>query len=246
MREDAAPGRRLVRIGSPDGRHLYAGSLYDHEIIAFAIVRTTFTPGPVDFFVQEVGQTAAAKTITVKNDGTNPMPIAGVSLGGADASSYAIASNTCTATLAVGATCTVGVTFTPTKAYLNATLDIASTGSATSPDSAALSGIGIITQPPPPGLAQLPGDEGCLTFDGREVAADATTAGRCKVAPGIGRLQQRLAVEPRQRADLARQQARLHDLLQRLRAVERDDRAVARRGVGRASLPRRTAAGRGR
>ena len=56
------------------------------------------------------------------------------------------------------------------------------------PDSAALTGIGIITQPPPPGLTQLPGDEGCLTFDGREVAADATTAGRCKAAPGIGRL----------------------------------------------------------
>ena len=103
------------------------------------------------------------------------MPISGVSIGGADASSYAIASNTCTGTLAVGATCTVGVTFTPTKkAYLNATLDIASTGSATSPDSAALSGIGIVTQAPPPGLTQLPGDEGCLTFDGREVASDAS------------------------------------------------------------------------
>ena len=63
------------------------------------------------------------------------------------------------------------MTFTPTKkAYLNATLDIASSGSATSPDSAALSGIGIITQAPPPGLAQLSGDEGCLTCDGREIA----------------------------------------------------------------------------
>jgi 6-phosphogluconolactonase (cycloisomerase 2 family) len=176
-------------IGSPDGRHIYAGSLWDHEIISFAIVRTTFTPGPIDFFVQEVGQTAAAKTTTVRNDGTVPMPISSVSIGGADASSYAIASNTCTGTLAVNATCTVGVTFTPTKkAYLNATLAIASTGSATSPDSAALAGIGIITQAPPPGLAQLPGDEGCLTFDGREVASDAATAGRCKVAPGIGRL----------------------------------------------------------
>ncbi len=176
-------------IGSPDGRHFYAGSLWEKEIISFAIVRTTFTPGPIDFFVQEVGQTAAAKTTTVKNDGTTPMPISGVSIGGPDASSYAITSNTCSGTLAVGASCTVGVAFTPTrKAYLNATLDIASTGSATSPDSAALSGIGIITQPPPPGLAQLPGDEGCLTFDGREDAGDATTAGRCKVAPGIGRL----------------------------------------------------------
>ena len=90
-------------IGDPQGRHLYAGSLYDREIITFAIVRTTFSTDPVDFFVQEVGQTAAAKPVTVKNDGTNPMPIAGVSIGGADASSFAIASSTCTATLAVGA-----------------------------------------------------------------------------------------------------------------------------------------------
>ena len=65
-------------IGSPDGRHFYAGSLYDKEIIAFGIVRTTFTPGPIDFFVQEVGQTAAAKSITVRNEGTDPMPISGV------------------------------------------------------------------------------------------------------------------------------------------------------------------------
>ena len=35
-------------------------------------------PDPVDFFVQEVGQTAAAKTVTVRNDGTDPMPISGV------------------------------------------------------------------------------------------------------------------------------------------------------------------------
>ena len=127
-----APARHLAgawfAIGSPDGRHLYAGSLYDRELLTFAIVRTTFSTDPVDFFVQEVGQTAGARTVTVKNDGTNPMPIGGVSIGGADASSFAIASNTCTGTLAVGATCTVGVTFTPTKkAYLNATLDIAST-----------------------------------------------------------------------------------------------------------------------
>ena len=77
-----APARHLAgawfAIGSPDGRHLYAGSLYDREIITFAIVRTTFSPDPVDFFVQEVGQTAAAKTVTVRNDGTDPMPIAGV------------------------------------------------------------------------------------------------------------------------------------------------------------------------
>ena len=85
-----APARHLAgawfAIGSPDGRHLYAGSLYDREIISFAIVRTTFSSDPVDFFVQEVGQTTAAKTVTVRNDGTDPMPIVGVSLGGADAS----------------------------------------------------------------------------------------------------------------------------------------------------------------
>ena len=75
-----APARHLAGawfgIGSPDGRHFYAGSLYDRELISFAIVRTSFTPGPVDFFVQEVGQTAAAKTTTVRNEGTDPMPIA--------------------------------------------------------------------------------------------------------------------------------------------------------------------------
>ena len=114
-----APTRHLAgawfAIGSPDGRHLYAGSLWDRELISFAIVRTTFSSDPVDFFVQEVGETAAAKTVTVRNEGTDPMPNAAVAIGGADASSYAIASNTCSGTLAVGAACTVGVTFTPTQ-----------------------------------------------------------------------------------------------------------------------------------
>ena len=186
-----APARHLAGawfgIGSPDGRHFYAGSLYDKELIAFGIVRTTFTPGPIDFFVQEVGQTAAAKSTTVRNEGTDPMPISGVTLGGPDASSYRITANSCTGTLAPGAACSVSVEFKPTKkAYLNATLDIASSGSPTSPDSAALSGIGIITQSGPPGLTQLEGDAGCLTGDGRENASDASTAGRCKAATAIG------------------------------------------------------------
>ena len=64
-----APARHLAgawfAVGSPDGQHFYAGSLYDREIISFAIVRTTFSADPVDFFVQEVGQTTAAKTVTV-------------------------------------------------------------------------------------------------------------------------------------------------------------------------------------
>ena len=126
------------------------------------------------------------------------------------------------------------MTFTPTKkAYLNATLDIASSGSPTSPDSAALSGIGIITQPPPPGLAQLPGDEGCLTYDGREVADDATTAGRCKAAPGIGRINNGWLSSPNNvlvSPDGKNVYTTSYNPLDS--PVERDGRAVARREPG--------------
>jgi hypothetical protein len=59
--------------------------------------------------------TTAAQPVTVTNTGTAPLTISSIALGGANANQFA-QTNNCTATLAVGAGCTINVTFRPTAA----------------------------------------------------------------------------------------------------------------------------------
>jgi hypothetical protein len=71
------------------------------------------TPATVAFGSQTVKAKSAAKTITLANSGTAALTIASVKVGGADAGDFAIATNSCGASLAAGEDCTVTVTFTP-------------------------------------------------------------------------------------------------------------------------------------
>jgi hypothetical protein len=72
------------------------------------------TPDPVAFGVQTLGTTSASQQVKVQNTGTTAL-----SLGTITASSeFAVAGQTCGATLAVAATCTVNVTFTPSAGGL--------------------------------------------------------------------------------------------------------------------------------
>jgi len=72
----------------------------------------TFTPA------QNVGQITAAQTVTLTNTGGVALNISGVTLAGTNLGDFAFAStnNTCatTPTLAISASCTISVTFTPT------------------------------------------------------------------------------------------------------------------------------------
>ncbi len=100
-------------------------------------------PGDVDFGVVPVGSTSAAQTVTFSNTGIAPITIASSALGGPNAAETAIAGDTCTGTtLAVGATCTVGVSFAPTATGVrNAALTLTHDG-ANSPFSVPLAGTG--------------------------------------------------------------------------------------------------------
>jgi hypothetical protein len=65
--------------------------------------------------------------VTISNTGALPIANVGFQITGAAASSYALASNNCSTTLAAGASCTVGVTFTPTgTSSISAVLSISS------------------------------------------------------------------------------------------------------------------------
>jgi hypothetical protein len=68
------------------------------------------SPATLSFTVQTVGTTSTAQTITVTSNGDSPLTISGVAING----EFAKTDNCSGGTLAVGATCTIDVTFSPT------------------------------------------------------------------------------------------------------------------------------------
>jgi len=75
------------------------------------------SPTALDLGGQLVGTTGAARTVTLTNVGADPLTISGFALAGANPASFAVDSQTCTgAALAQDASCTVGITFSPTAA----------------------------------------------------------------------------------------------------------------------------------
>jgi sugar lactone lactonase YvrE len=86
------------------------------------------TPAPLTFASTNVGSTNS-QTVTLTNLGTATLNLSGLSISGADASSFTLGSGTsnCTAstTLSVGTSCAIAVNFTPLAAEsLTATLTV--------------------------------------------------------------------------------------------------------------------------
>jgi hypothetical protein len=74
----------------------------------------TFSPNPVAFSSVAIGATQAL-TDTVTNSGNAPLTINSVSKTGVNAADFGLPANTCTGvTLAIGTSCTVQASFTPT------------------------------------------------------------------------------------------------------------------------------------
>jgi len=97
-----------------------------------------WTPSNVGFGNQVVGSASSAHQVQLSNNGTATMNISAIAASG-DFSE----TNTCGATLAAGATCTVSVTFTPTQSGARSgTLSVADDASG-SPQTVALTGTGI-------------------------------------------------------------------------------------------------------
>jgi len=75
------------------------------------------TPTTQTFLAQTRGTLSAARVTTISNaTGTAPLSITSIALAGTNPTYYSIQSNTCGSTLAVGASCTVGVSFYPPSA----------------------------------------------------------------------------------------------------------------------------------
>jgi FtsP/CotA-like multicopper oxidase with cupredoxin domain len=71
-------------------------------------------PTSLTFASQVIFTTSAAQTVTLSNSGGGTLNILGISIGGANASDFAIQANTCGATLPTLQSCSIDVTATPT------------------------------------------------------------------------------------------------------------------------------------
>ncbi len=108
------------------------------------------SPTSLSFASRVTGSTSAGQAITLTNTGQAALAISAVTLGGANAGDYAIASTTCPiapATVAPAATCTITVTFTPTATGTRTAAVAVADNAADSPESVPLTGVGAAPTP---------------------------------------------------------------------------------------------------
>ena len=109
------------------------------------------TPLSRTFPARQINTTPSApQTVTVSNTGNQPLHVSSVTLVGTNPGDFAISSNPCSgATVAIGASCTVGVTFRPTATGpLTATLRFTDDSTTGSTQDATLNGSGTAGPPP--------------------------------------------------------------------------------------------------
>jgi hypothetical protein len=98
-------------------------------------------PSNLNFGSQGTGTTSSAQTVTLTNSGTSALTINGITVTGTNASDFA-QTNTCPGSLAVGASCLISVTFTPSASGArSASISIADNANG-SPQAVTLSGTG--------------------------------------------------------------------------------------------------------
>jgi hypothetical protein len=101
----------------------------------------SLTPAGLVFLSQNVGATITAQSITLTNTGTATLTITSIVVTGTNASDFG-QTNSCGSSVAAGATCTIGVTFTPSASGARtATLSVTDNANG-SPQTVSLSGTG--------------------------------------------------------------------------------------------------------
>lgn len=102
----------------------------------------SLSPASLSFGNQTVGATSSASGITLSNTGTASLTISGVSLTGANGAEYS-QTNTCGATVAAGASCSINVSFTPAATGTRSASVSVSDNATGTPHLASLTGTGI-------------------------------------------------------------------------------------------------------
>ena len=160
-----------ARASNSGGYNLHGGSLTpapaQARLVQVGAVQTSpqasLSPSNLTFTNITVGTTSAAQTITLSNPGTATLNITGITVTGTNASLFA-ETNTCDATLAAGANCSISVTFAPTIAG-NASASISVADSATgSPQAVSLSGTTPAATAPQAALTPATANFGSVTI----------------------------------------------------------------------------------
>ncbi len=107
----------------------------------------TLSPTSLSFPFQTVQTTSTALPVTLSNTGSAPLTIASITISGTNASDFA-QTNTCGATLAAAANCTVNVVFAPPAAGARSAQLQITDNAAGSPHTVALTGTGVLTAAP--------------------------------------------------------------------------------------------------
>jgi hypothetical protein len=138
-------------------------------------------PGSINFGGQNTGTTSGGTAVTLQNTGTNVLSLTAISIGGTNASNFG-QSNNCPvgSTLAVGAQCTVTVTFTPSAIGARSGTLSFTDNAAGSPQSVSLSGTGTT-----PGATLTPAS---LTYGSQAVGTSSTTQALTVTSTGTGPL----------------------------------------------------------
>jgi len=105
------------------------------------IPQAVLTPNPLAFASTTINTSATPLPMTLSNPGNTALAISSIAVTGANASSFG-QTNTCGASLAAGASCTITVGFTPTSAATFTAAIAVTDNAAGSPQSAAITGIG--------------------------------------------------------------------------------------------------------
>jgi hypothetical protein len=103
------------------------------------------SPTTLNFGTQKIKTTSPPRTVTVTNEGSSTVTFNLIEVGGKDYADFKLESETCSPSLAAGASCTATLTFTPGKAGLRSADFIITVYSGGAPVPVALSGTGTST-----------------------------------------------------------------------------------------------------
>jgi hypothetical protein len=134
-----SPKQSGTRMGTLSVADDASGSPQTVSLTGTGVAPTAQWSAPsISFGNQVVGSTSAAHPVQLTNSGTSTMNILGIAASGDFAQT-----NTCGATLAVGASCTVSVTFTPTQPGTRSGMLSVTDDASGSPQTVTLSGTGL-------------------------------------------------------------------------------------------------------
>ncbi len=132
----------VLVTGLPSASAITAGTQFSMALVPQAAPIATLSATSLSFGGQVQGTASAAQSVTVTNTGSGSLSFSGVTVGGTNAADYTLTDGCSGQNLANGASCTIGVTFTPGAiGSSTATLTI-SDNDPSSPQTVALSGNG--------------------------------------------------------------------------------------------------------